>query len=108
MLIRLGGGTYTGLEAVSNNVNRLREPRVKTGKWTMFYMAISLSFTAAGFILLYLLWDAQPDTGQTLNAVVFHSILGDSHLWTMSLSLLPCSRSRFVIRSANTGFLGGA
>ncbi len=33
----LGSGTYTGLEAVSNNVNRLREPRVSTGKWTMFY-----------------------------------------------------------------------
>ena len=44
-----GGGTYTGLEAVSNNVNRLAEPRVKTGKWTMFYMAVSLSFTAGGY-----------------------------------------------------------
>ena len=43
----LGSGTYTGLEAVSNNVNRLREPRVVTGKWTMFYMAVSLSMTAA-------------------------------------------------------------
>jgi amino acid transporter len=48
----LGSGTYTGLEAVSNNVNRLREPRVETGKWTMFYMAVSLSMTAAGMILL--------------------------------------------------------
>ena len=37
----LGSGTYTGLEAVSNNVNRLTEPRVTTGKWTMFYMAAS-------------------------------------------------------------------
>ena len=34
-----GGGTYTGLEAVSNNVNVLAEPREKTGKVTMFYMA---------------------------------------------------------------------
>ena len=50
----LGSGTYTGLEAVSNNVNRLREPRVSTGKWTMFYMALSLSMTAAGMILLFL------------------------------------------------------
>jgi len=38
----LGSGTYTGLEAVSNNVNRLAEPRVRTGKWTMLYMAVSL------------------------------------------------------------------
>jgi len=27
----MGGGTYTGLEAVSNNVNTLKEPRVRTG-----------------------------------------------------------------------------
>jgi len=66
----MGGGTYTGLEAVSNNVNRLAEPRVKTGKWTMFYMAVSLSFTAGGIIFLYLLWNVQPVTGETLNAVV--------------------------------------
>ena len=28
----LGGGTYTGIEAVSNNVNMLKEPRVRTGR----------------------------------------------------------------------------
>src|SRR5262249_61761597 len=39
----LGGGTYTGIEAVSNNVQSLAEPRVSTGKWTMFYIATSLS-----------------------------------------------------------------
>ena len=49
----LGSGTYTGLEAVSNNVNRLREPRVATGKWTMFYMAVSLSLTAARYDFTY-------------------------------------------------------
>ena len=70
-----GGGTYTGLEAVSNNVNTLAEPRVTTGKWTMLYMAISLAFTAGGIMLLYLLWDAAQQPGQTLNAVVFQSII---------------------------------
>ena len=39
----LGGGTYTGIEAVSNNVQSLAEPRVSTDKWTVFYMALSLS-----------------------------------------------------------------
>ena len=53
----LGAGTYTGLEAVSNNVNILAEPRVKTGSLTMLYMAISLSLVAGGIILLYLLWN---------------------------------------------------
>ena len=39
----LGGGTYTGIEAVSNGLQILREPRVVTGKKTMLYMAISLA-----------------------------------------------------------------
>src|SRR5438093_13630280 len=71
----LVGGTYTGIEAVSNNVQTLAEPRVKTGKLTMFYMALSLAFTAGGIILLYLLWGSKPAEGQTLNAVVFGSII---------------------------------
>src|SRR5258706_477513 len=70
-----GGGTYTGLEAVSNNVNTLAEPRIATGKWTMFYMATSLAFTAGGIMLLYLLWNVTQSPGQTLNAVVFKSII---------------------------------
>ena len=47
-----GGGTYTGIEAVSNNVNVLAEPRERTGKVTMFYMALSLAIAAGGIILL--------------------------------------------------------
>src|SRR6266568_5714352 len=31
----LGGGTYTGIEAVSNGLQIMREPRVQTGKRTM-------------------------------------------------------------------------
>lgn len=103
----LGGGTYTGLEAVSNNVNRLSEPRVTTGKWTMFYMAVSLSFTAAGIILLYLLWEAHPVPGQTLNAVVFHSILGNSWLGQGTLILTLLLEAGLLFVAANTGFLAG-
>jgi len=40
-----------GIEAVSNNINMLAEPRVRTGHLTMFYMATSLAFTAGGIIL---------------------------------------------------------
>ena len=103
----LGSGTYTGLEAVSNNVNRLSEPRVRTGKWTMFYMAISLSFMAAGIILLYLLWGAQPTHGQTLNAVVFHAILGDSATGKILLYITLILEAGLLFVAANTGFLGG-
>lgn len=103
----LGSGTYTGLEAVSNNVNRLSEPRVKTGKWTMFYMALSLSFTAGGIILLYLLWNAAPMRGETLNAVVFHSILGNSWLGKVLLYITLALEAGLLVVAANTGFLGG-
>ena len=103
----LGSGTYTGLEAVSNNVNRLREPRVSTGKWTMFYMAVSLSMTAGGMILLFLLWSPQPEVGKTLNAVVFHSILGDSRTGDITLFATLLLEAGLLFTAANTGFLAG-
>lgn len=103
----LGSGTYTGLEAVSNNVNRLREPRVATGKWTMFYMATSLSIIAGGIILLYLLWEPKLALGQTLNAVVFHSILGESELGKIFLLITLLLEAGLLFVAANTGFLAG-
>jgi amino acid transporter len=103
----LGSGTFTGLEAVSNNVNRLREPRVQTGKLTMLYMAVSLSFTASGFILLYLLWEAKPTGDLTLNAVVFHSILGDSFMGKILLLITLALEAGLLFVAANSGFLAG-
>jgi hypothetical protein len=107
----LGGGTYTGIEAVSNNVQSLAEPRVRTGKWTMFYMATSLSFTAGGIILLYLLWDARPVAGQTLNAVTFKAILGSAFdnepLEAATLWAVLALEGGLLFVAANTGFLGG-
>lgn len=103
----MGGGTYTGLEAVSNNVNNLAEPRVKTGKWTMFYMAVSLSFTAGGIIFLYLLWDVKPVYGQTLNAVTFDAILSGMPFNNIWLFVLLFLEAGLLLVAANTGFLGG-
>jgi len=107
----LGGGTYTGIEAVSNNVQTLREPVVRTGKLTMFYMAASLAFTAGGIILLYLLWGARPVEGQTLNAVVFGSILDSMGLAQgasrIALLVVLATEAGLLFVAANTGFLGG-
>ena len=107
-----GGGTYTGLEAVSNNVHTLAEPRVRTGKWTMFYMAVSLAFTAGGIIVLYLLWDATQSQGQTLNAVVFGAIIRNfdfgSALANHSVLIVVLAlEAGLLFVAANTGFLGG-
>ncbi len=108
----LGGGTYTGLEAVSNNVNMLAEPRVKTGKFAMLVMAVTLSFTAGGVILLYLLWGAERTPGQTLNAVVFNAIiaswqLGDPVFERAALMVVLALETALLLVAANTGFLGG-
>jgi amino acid transporter len=107
-----GGGTFTGLEAVSNNVNTLAEPRVATGKWTMLYMAISLAFTAGGIMLLYLLWDVAQTPGRTLNAVVFESIIGHLDLGSAvanhtGLIVVLVTEAALLFVAANTGFLGG-
>src|SRR3954470_16436968 len=107
-----GGGTYTGLEAVSNNVNTLAEPRIATGKWTMFYMATSLAFTAGGIMLLYLLWNVTQSPGQTLNAVVFKSIidhfdLGGEVINGGALMGVLILEAGLLFVAANTGFLGG-
>src|SRR5206468_3766651 len=66
----LGGGTYTGIEAVSNGLQILRGPRVKTGRRTMAYMAISLSVTAGGLLLCYLLANVHKVGNETLNATL--------------------------------------
>jgi amino acid transporter len=108
----LGGGTYTGIEAVSNNVHMLKEPRVRSGRWTMLYMALSLAFTAGGLVLLYLVWSVMPEHGRTLNAVTFRLIL-DQMLGASSplghgilvATLVLAAGLLFV--AANTGFLGG-
>ena len=107
----LGGGTYTGIEAVSNNVNMLAEPRVRTGKLTMLFMALSLAFTAGGIIVLYLLWQSQHVDGQTLNAVTFQAIIGTLGMpdWINSstLALVLALEAGLLLVAANTGFLGG-
>lgn len=103
----MGSGTYTGIEAVSNNVNKLAEPRVRTGKHTMMYMAVSLSLLAGGIIYLYMLWHVVPVHDKTLNAVLFENILGKSGwshaAWVTTLLL----EGGILFVAANTGFLAG-
>src|SRR5205814_5298420 len=70
----MGAGTYTGIEAVSNGLPILREPRTVTGKRTMVYMAISLAFIAGGILFGYLLLGVGPETGKTLNAVLMNRL----------------------------------
>ena len=108
----LGGGTYTGLEAVSNNVNTLAEPRVPHGKRTMWYLAFSLAITAGGIILLYMLWGAEKVDGQTLNATAFGSIIGHLNpngggVNEIALAVVLLLEAGLLFVAAQTGFLDG-
>jgi amino acid transporter len=107
----LGGGTYTGIEAVSNNVQTLAEPRVHTGKLTMLYMALSLSFMAGGILLLYLVRNVVPVEGQTLNAVAFGDVLNTMGFVgtqnVVALTVVLAFEAGLLFVAANTGFLGG-
>ena len=60
----MGAGTFTGIEAVSNGLQILREPRVQNGKRTMVYMSISLAVTAGGILVCYLLLERPARAGQ--------------------------------------------
>ncbi len=103
----LGGGTYTGIEAVSNGLPIMREPRVKTGRRTMIYMAASLAVTASGLLVCYLLWHIVPVPGKTMNAVLAEAVLRPlpfSH--ALVIATLFAAASLLVV-AAQTGFLDG-
>ncbi|MBM3199813.1 amino acid permease, partial [Candidatus Woesearchaeota archaeon] len=103
----LGGGTYTGLEAVSNGLQIMREPKVRTGKKTMVYMAVSLAITAGGLLLLYVLYNVNPVEGRTLNAVLANAVFG-SWGWGHWIALITIlSEGALLFVGAQTGFTGG-
>ena len=108
----LGGGTYTGIEAVSNGLQILREPRVETGKHTMRYMAISLAFTASGILLCYLLHQVSFEPGKTLNASLFAKVyrtfFGPQSFITTPLTILTLvTEAALLLVAAQAGFIDG-
>ncbi|OIO01055.1 MAG: amino acid transporter [Desulfovibrionaceae bacterium CG1_02_65_16] len=104
----MGAGTYTGLEAVSNGLSILREPKVRTGRRTMTYMAASLSITVMGLILAYILYGVAETHGKTLNAVLFETIARDwgatGHVFVL---VTLVSEAAILFVAAQTGFLDG-
>ena len=104
----MGAGTYTGIEAVSNAVPAMREPRVKTAKRTMHLMAISLAFMAAGLMLAYILYNVSPEPGKTLNAILFENITQSwgtfGHYFVIATLV---SEAGLLFVAAQTGFLDG-
>ncbi len=105
----MGAGTYTGIEAVSNGLPILREPRAQTGRRTMLYMGVSLALTVAGLLLAYLLYRVTPIEGKTLNAVLFGQltatwspIVASTFVW-----ITLASEAALLLIAAQAGFLDG-
>ncbi|MFH1143092.1 MAG: APC family permease [Candidatus Eisenbacteria bacterium] len=108
----LGAGTYTGIEAVSNGLPVLREPRVRTGQRTMLYMAISLALTAGGILVGYRLFGIEHQPGRTLNASLLNQFAGGWNTGAIpwgglfiGLALLAEGALLFV--AAQAGFVDG-
>ncbi|MBI5116887.1 APC family permease [Candidatus Poribacteria bacterium] len=103
----LGGGTYTGIEAVSNGLTIMREPRVETGKRTMIYMASSLAFTASGLLFCYLLWNVTAVEGKTLNAVLVERFVTVVPLGWPFVIVTLVSEGALLVVAAQAGFVDG-
>jgi amino acid transporter len=101
----LGGGTYTGIEAVSNGLQIMRDPKVQTGKRTMAYMASSLAITAGGLFLCYLLLGVHPVQGKTLNSVLA-DMLYSGWSFGKTLALITIfSEGALLLVGAQAGFI---
>jgi amino acid transporter len=105
----MGAGTYTGIEAVSNGMPTLREPRVHTAKRAMTYIWISLAITVVGLIVSYLLCDVHYSDVKTMNAVLLDTVTsnwpgfwGQGFVW-----VTLASEAAILFIAAQTGFLGG-
>ncbi len=103
----LGGGTYTGIEAVSNGLQILREPRVHNGKVTMRYLAVSLALTAGGIFICYLLLGVVPTPGKTLNAVLAGKVFAGWGIGAVLAAVTIFSEGALLLVAAQTGFVDG-
>jgi len=101
----LGGGTYTGIEAVSNGLQIMRDPKVKTGKRTMIYMASSLAITAGGLFLCYLLFNVKITEGRTLNSVLADTLFSAWGFGKTLAVITIFSEGALLLVGAQAGFI---
>jgi amino acid transporter len=103
----MGGGTYTGIEAVSNAMNVMREPRVQTGKRTMVYLAVSLAVTASGLLFCYALFSIKPIEGMTLNAILADRTFSGWPLGGVLAIITILSEGALLMVGSQAGFIDG-
>ncbi len=105
----MGAGTFTGIEAVSNGMSIIREPKIKNAKKTMTYIAIALSVAVLGLVISFLLYNVGPHRGETINAVLLGKV-GEEIGGTLGQNFQAIalfSETALLLIAAETGFLGG-
>ncbi len=107
-----GAGTYTGIEAVSNGMLTMREPKVKTARRTMIYMGVSLAVTAGGILICYLLYNVTPEPGKTMNAVLLDKFagswsIGDFPAGSIFVITALIAEAALLFVAAQAGFIDG-
>ncbi len=110
----MGGGTYTGIEAVSNGLQMMREPRVQTAKRTMVLMATSSPSprAASSFAICSSAFAPDLPRDKTLNAfllerVAGHWSIGGLHFGKGFVIAALLSEGALLFVAAQAGFLDG-
>ncbi len=108
----MGAGTYTGIEAVSNGIQIMREPKIHTARITMIYMSVSLALTAGGIMICYLLFGAAPEPGKTMNAVLLQKFagswtIGGTNVGDIFIWIALGSEAMLLFVAAQAGFIDG-
>jgi amino acid transporter len=83
----------------------MRDPKVKTGKRTMVYMATSLAITAGGLFLCYLLFNVRAVEGRTLNAVLADSLFRSWGFGKTLAVVTIFSEGALLLVGAQAGFI---
>ncbi|MGA3012782.1 MAG: APC family permease [Bacteroidales bacterium] len=105
----MGAGTYTGIEAVSNSMVILKEPRTKTGIHTMRLMAFSLGITVLGLLAAYSIFHLKHIPGKTMNANLLETMSAGWNRWISEpfVIITLLSEAALLFVGAQTGFLDG-
>jgi len=105
----MGAGTYTGIEAVSNGIPNLREPRVNTAIKTMRLLALSLALAVVGLVIAYFLFNVHFVPGKTLNAVLIGNAIAhwNPFVGQTFLYVTLISEAALLFVAAQTGYLDG-
>jgi len=103
-----GGTSLTGVEAISNSVNYLREPQGITARRVLTVMACILGFLLAGVSWLAYLTHVAPylDEYPSMLSEITRAVFGHGLIGNILYFLVQASSAAILFTGANTGFTG--